>query len=67
MKKRLIGGLLIALITIPCFLLGGIFFDVLVCAVGTLALLELVNADNDLKKIPLLIKLTACVLSLLIT
>lgn len=67
MKKRLIGGLLIALITVPCFLLGGIFFDVLVCAVGTLALLELINADKDLKKIPLLIKLIACVLSLLIT
>ena len=57
MKKRIIGGAIITLITVPCFIIGKILFAIFANLIGMLALYELINANKDLKKIPLFIKL----------
>ena len=56
MKKRIIGGAIIAAIIVPCFLIGGVVFDILCGIVGLLALFELINSDKEIKKVPMLIK-----------
>ena len=59
MKKRLIGGAIIFAIVIPVFLIGGIVFDIFAGIVGALALYELINADKELKNIPVIVKILA--------
>ena len=56
MKKRIIGGALICALVIPCFIFGGIVFDILACAVGLIAMFELVNSNKHLSKIPTFMK-----------
>ena len=56
MKNRIIGGAIICAIIIPCFIIGGVVFDVLAGIVGLLAIFELINSDKELKKIPMIIK-----------
>ena len=56
MKKRIIGGAILAAIVIPCFLIGGVVFDIFCGIVGLLALFELINADKDIRKQPLALK-----------
>ena len=57
MKKRIIGGIIITLITIPCFFINKLVFAIFANLVGMLALYELIGANKDLKKLPLFIKL----------
>ncbi len=61
MRKRIIGGAIITLIVVPCFIFGGIAFDLLANVVGLLALLELITVDKELKEIPLFVKIVSLV------
>lgn len=56
MKKRLIGSAIILAVVIPCFLIGGVLFNIFACFIGGIAIFELINADKDLRKIPNVIK-----------
>ena len=47
MKKRVIGALLLAIIGIPIFLVGGILFKVLCVILGLLALREIFNLKES--------------------
>ena len=47
MKKRIIGALLLAIIGIPIFLVGGILFKVLCVILGLLALREIFNLKES--------------------
>jgi len=62
MIKRLIGGAIIAIVVVPCFIFGGIIFDLLANLVGILALIELIHVDKDLKRIPAAVKTLSLVL-----
>lgn len=66
MKQRIIGGIIIGIITIPCLIIGGIPFAVLSCIVGMLACLELINVNEETKKIPFFIKALSMLFSVLI-
>ena len=56
MKNRIIGGAIICAIIIPCFIIGGVVFDILAGIVGLLALFELINSDKELRRVPMIIK-----------
>ena len=47
MKKRVIGALLLAIIGIPIFLVGGILFKVLCVILGLWALREIFNLKES--------------------
>ena len=57
MKNRLIGGAIICALVIPCFLIGGIVFDIFAGIIGILALYELFNANKNLSKVPTYMKI----------
>ena len=61
MKNRIIGGLIIIVITIPCIIVGGVLFAVFANLIGMLALYELINVNKDLKDIPTYMKLLSFV------
>ena len=56
MKDRIIGGAILCAIIIPCFLIGGVVFDIFAGIVGLLAVFELINSDKELRHIPMIIK-----------
>ena len=66
MKKRIISGIIIALILIPTILIGGVVFDVVFSLMAPIALLELLNANKKVY-IPKIIKLISVVLVLVLT
>ena len=56
MKKRIISSIIIALIFIPVFLLGGLFFKLFCGVLGILAFNEIISLPK-FKKLPSIIKL----------
>ena len=56
MKKRIIGGAIVLGVSLPCLLIGGIVFNIFALLVAGFALVELINADKDLRNIPNIIK-----------
>ena len=56
MKNRIIGGAIICAIIIPCFIIGGIVFDIFAGIIGLLALFELINSDKEIRKTPMIVK-----------
>lgn len=66
MKKRILGGAIIAAILIPILLLGGIYLYVGVGLLGTIAYKELIDVKKD-NRIPALMKIVGLVCMLLLT
>ena len=57
MKKRLLGSIIILLISIPMYLIGGYFFMALNGLLATLAYKEIIFLDNKIPKIPIILGL----------
>ncbi len=50
MKTRIITAVVALLIVIPLVLLGGIYFELLMCLVGALAFKEMIDLKNHMVK-----------------
>lgn len=66
MKKRILGGAIIAAILIPVLLLGGIYLYIGIGLLGTIAYKELIDVKKD-NKIPALMKIVGLICMLLLT
>lgn len=66
MKKRIMSGILMAIIFIPCFLFGGYFFAILTGLLGVLALTELISLKKYHNEIPSLMVFISMILLLLL-
>ncbi len=56
MKKRLFSAIIMVAILLPLLIIGGIPFTVLVTVVGVMGLYELLNVHESRKKLPILLK-----------
>lgn len=65
MKKRVISGIIIALICIPTFIIGGMLFDLAIGLLAILAYKEFLSVRKD-SKIPMKIKLLGLVSMILL-
>ena len=52
MKKRIISAIVALIIVVPLVLIGGIYFKLLICLVGALALKEIIDLNKSHNKIP---------------
>lgn len=52
MKKRIISAIIALIIVIPLILLGGIYFKLLICLVGLIALKEIIDLKKAHNKLP---------------
>src|SRR5574344_737794 len=66
MKKRIISAIIILLIFVPCLLVGGLLYDLLILLIGVLGLKELLDAKEKKKRIPAFIKFICFTLLILL-
>ena len=52
MKTRIITAIVALIVVVPLVLLGGIYFELLICLVGALAFKEMVDLKKSHGKIP---------------
>ena len=67
MKKRLITAIILLAIFIPLIIIGGIYFEIALALISSLAFKELLDLISKEKKIPLLIKVLSYITVVILT
>ena len=58
MKERTISAIIMALILVPVFYIGGTVFDIAIFIISLLALKEFLDMKETKKKLPMFVKFT---------
>ena len=66
MKERTISAIIMALILVPVFYIGGTVFDIAIFIISLLALKEFLDMKETKKKLPIFVKFTSYIFMILL-